>query len=231
MKQKSNKLSQAVKKFTSLQVIKENKTRKIYKKACKTYDLLYFGTVSQHEDDHRLLRGITASVNHQDDHYCVGTYKTYDIAMVLRRDNLNYHDGRIKNHRWAIVTADIHTRAVVPNFFISHNSKRELMMAKQNGMHKINPQLLSNHSIEFTQNFELYGATNHQEAILALLIPEITQSISIHCKQFSIEVFENTVFILLETEHPTPANLQRMINITIWLAQIVDMRYAQAYTD
>lgn len=41
----------------------------VLKKFAHKIGLVYFGVVDQHQDDHEVIRGLTVSTTHRDDHY------------------------------------------------------------------------------------------------------------------------------------------------------------------
>ena len=65
--------------------------------------LVYFGHVSQRDDEHHMVRGVTVSNKHKDDHYCIGTYDSYDTIFVEWSDTL--HNGN--SHVWHIIEVDL----------------------------------------------------------------------------------------------------------------------------
>ena len=66
--------------------------------------LVYFGYVDQRDDDHRLIRGHTVSATHQDNHYCIGTVRGYDVMLVLRNDVVRVPSGtRLLSGGWACI--------------------------------------------------------------------------------------------------------------------------------
>ena len=49
------------------------------------YDMVYFGTVSQTDDDeYRMIRGLTLSPHQRDENYCVGSVFDYDVVLLER---------------------------------------------------------------------------------------------------------------------------------------------------
>ena len=78
-------------------------TKRIVNQFADEFGLVYFGYVSQRSDEHHIVRGMTVSTNHHDDHYCIGTFDTYDVVFVERSDTLR--NG--KKHQWHIMEFDL----------------------------------------------------------------------------------------------------------------------------
>ena len=68
--------------------------------------LVYFGYVDQRDDDHRLIRGHTVSQTHQDNHYCIGTVRGYDVMLALRNDVIRTRSGKDERCHWLIYAID-----------------------------------------------------------------------------------------------------------------------------
>lgn len=203
-------------------VVRQASTAKIMRRFADDLGLIYFGYVDQQDDEHRLVRGLTASNTHSDHHYTVGTYKTYDISFVVRRDTLVYKDRRYKDHFWTVLTVDLHTSQDIPPIFIGHHSGRDLMLAKFAALTPLplNPvdPLLS----KFLGHWTLYGQLTQQHRLDTLFPPQILQAFAEHAGAMSIEIADNTLYIYETEKHPSRALLTSMVNLGIWMAQVVD---------
>jgi hypothetical protein len=81
----------------SFPFIKANKVKKLFKDVSEEYDMVYFGNVSQHSDEHQMVRGFTLSPSHVDRHYCVGTVSGRDVILLERTDTISFPDRAIKS--------------------------------------------------------------------------------------------------------------------------------------
>lgn len=205
-------------------VSKSLRTRKTFQAFADELDMVYFGNVAHDDEERRLLGGVTASVTHTDMHYSVGTYKTYDVAMALRIDNVAYLDRRIKRHYWTIMTIDLHTDRTIPHFFVTHHTKRELLLAKFNALPQLTPGShtgLTAHRT-FMSDYMVFAPNDTAHLVDAILTPEVTHAIALHFKDISLEVIDGAVYVYYSTAYPSRQELNRMLNAGIWFAQLID---------
>lgn len=197
-------------------------TAKTMRSLADQLGFVYFGYVDQTDDDHRLVRGLTASNTHHDHHYTVGTFKSYDIALLIRRDALTYRDKRIKDHYWTIVTADLHTSLEIPHVYIGHHSTRDLMIAKYSRLSAIPLVADSQAMVAFNNDYALYGSLEYEHLIRSIIPPALLGLYSQHAQKFSVEVIDNTVHVYAIEKHPSKPMLEKMLNFAIWMAQSLD---------
>lgn len=188
--------------------------------------LVYFGYVDQRDDDHQLIRGITVSNTHNDHYYTVGTFKGYDIAIVVRQDALRYSDKRLKDHHWTIITIDLHnTKYQLPHCYIGHHSVRDELIAQYNQLSPIAIHPYSkDYSKQFLDNYTVYARLTHAQLVASLLSPEVLNVIGEKFTDMSVEIVENTVYLYKTEKHPSRALLEKMINNGLWLAEAIDRR-------
>lgn len=188
--------------------------------------LVYFGYVDQRDDEHQLIRGMTVSNTHNDHYYTVGTFKGYDLAIVMRQDALRYSDKRLKDHYWTIVTIDLHnTKYQLPHCYIGHHTIREELIAQYN---QLSPIALHPYSKDYTKEFldayTVFAKLTHAQLVASLLTPEMTTTIAQKFTEMSVEIVENTIYLYKAEKHPSRALLERMINNGLWLAETIDQR-------
>lgn len=222
-----HKLHTTVRRISPAHLIRSQRTRRVFMNFANMLDLVYFGSVSHNDEERRLLRGITESVTQVDSHYCVGTFKGYDIATVLRRDGIKYRDKRFTEHHWTILTVDLTTHNTVPDFYVLHETKRELMLAKFNQTPQIYLGTYTGalHSDIFLKEYAVYASPAHAHEIDLLLIPDLTHALALHFRDISVEILDNTIYIYRSGTHPTKPQLEQMLNAGIWLAQLIDEHY------
>lgn len=197
-------------------------TRSIISKFADDLGLVYFGRVDQSDDEHRLLRGMTVSRTHSDQHYSVGTFKGYDIALTVRRDTLEYPDKRVKDHFWTIMTFDLHTPVDVPHFYIGHRKIREQLLARYSSLIPLQFGHFSRHEQAFVDQYTVYSSAEHAVDVEQILLPELTAGIAAHFHEMSMELSENTLYLYVTEKHPSRPLLERMVNNGVWLAQAID---------
>jgi hypothetical protein len=121
--------------------------------------MVYFGYVSQRSDDHHIVRGLTVSTKHIDDHYCIGTSDGYDIVFVERSDSLR--SG--KRHIWHILEIDLKTDVDIPHIFIGSGTRghgfHELIETKYPSLHAASLGATAEYTDTFTSHLR---CTSHR---------------------------------------------------------------------
>src|SRR5688572_22885365 len=99
-------------------------TKRIIKQFAAKYQLVYFGSVNPQDDDYNMVRGVTVSVSHTDNHYTVGSYQGHDIILVERRNSITFPGKERSNYRWLIMQIDLRQHNL-PHLFIDtkHHDK------------------------------------------------------------------------------------------------------------
>lgn len=211
------------------QTVRKLATKRVIQKFADELGMVYFGYVDQRDDEHRLVRGFTMSSSHGDHHYTVGTYKTYDISLVTRRDAMRYPDKRIKDHYWTIMTFDLKTVFELPHFHILHHRRKEQFIAKFTQLSEMPRQSFVGHEPRFFDLYTIYGKLGQLQEHCQLITPLMTRSILESFNGMSVEVYENTLYVYLTTKHPTRPELERMLRSGIWLSQALDQSASQCY--
>lgn len=204
-------------------------TRRVIQKLADDLGMVYFGYVDQQDDDHQLVRGFTASSTHGDHHYTVGTYKSYDVSLVIRRDAIEYSDRRIKDHYWTIMTFDLKTSFELPDFHILNQRRKEQFIAKFTQLREMPRESFVGHEPRFFDLYTVYGRLEKLQEQCQLLKPAMTSGILETFNGMSAEVHDNTLYIYLTSKHPTRPELERMLRSGIWLSQALDQSASQCY--
>lgn len=215
-----------VRQFSPKQISRRYSTAYTVRRLANALGLVYFGYVDQRDDEHQLIRGITVSNTHNDHCYTVGTFKGYDLAIVVRQDALRYTDKRLKDHYWTIVTVDLRTtKYQLPHFYIGHNTVRDELAAKHS---QLSPIALHPYSKEYAKSFldayTVYTRLTHAQLVAGLLTPAITSAIAEKFTEMSVEIVENTIYVYKSERHPSRVLLERMINNGLWMAESIDQR-------
>ena len=184
--------------------------------------MVYFGYVSQRSDDHHIVRGLTVSTKHVDDHYCIGTYETYDVVLVERSDSLR--SG--KRHIWHILEFDLKTTADIPHFFIGSGTHghgfHELLDTKYPALQPMTIGMTAAYSTDFSDHFNVYVTPAHAMTMEQLITPEVAASIATHFKGLVVEITERALYVYSEKPHITGELLDTMLQNGAWLASQID---------
>lgn len=195
--------------------------RRAFQRFAARIGIVYFGHVDQRDDDHRLVRGITLSPTSRDAHYCVGTYKGYDILCLSRTDQIIHHDQSRRKYRWTIVVIDLHAERHMPHVHIGHNSRRMAIAAKFSKLIPTATGMFGVHAPVFRDNFTIYTRPDHAIEVEQMLRPELTAMIAEHFADMSIELKSGSIYIYNELR-PSVALLERMTASGLWAAQLLD---------
>lgn len=196
-------------------------TKRVVNNFAEEYGLVYFGYVSQRSDDHHIVRGLTVSNQHIDDHYCIGTYEGYDVVFVERRDHIHGRD-----HVWHIMEFDLTSGSDIPHSFIGSGTHgkgfHELLSAKYPALLPHNFGLTGQYPANFTGSFVAYSSPAHALDLELLITPTEAAVIGSHFKGLVIELTEQALYIYSEKSHVNPDLLVAMIKNGVWLAQSID---------
>jgi hypothetical protein len=190
--------------------------------------LVYFGYVSQRDDEHHIVRGLTVSTKHRDDHYCIGTYDGYDVVFVERSDKL--HSG--KDHMWHIIEIDLRSAIDIPHVFISSTTRtpgfHELIEAKY---HTMLPHVMGttrSYPTSFKSHFNLYTTPAHAVDVERLISPQESEVLAKHCKGLIFELTHDALYVYSEKAQLSTSLLMTMLTNGVWLARQIDQNSRQA---
>jgi hypothetical protein len=188
--------------------------------------LVYFGSVSQHSDEHKIVRGFTVSSSHQDRHYSVGSVGGYDTILVDRNDAVWQSDGSIAIYNWLIIAIDLHTERDIPHFFLHANRRSskayETLFTAFPAMKEIHLGTFDRYSPEFTSRFSLYSQPSVSIEVERLFPSDITRVLGAHFWPLSVEQYESILYIYSDGKRVTPSLLNAMLENGLWLAGHLD---------
>jgi hypothetical protein len=206
-------------------VVKTRMTRRVIEEFAEKIGMVYFGYVDQKDDEHRLIRGHTVSGTHVDNHYAVGSLRGYDIALVSREDVVMTRDRKQHRYHWLIATIDLHSHMDVPHVYIGHRNRDEAFKASYEQLHAIDIGMYAPYSSQFMQDYTVYGIPGESIEIEQTITPQIAEVISHHFQQASIEIEDNTIYLYIESQHPSEVLLEKMLSNGLWLAEAIDAAY------
>lgn len=215
---------------TVKKIISRRNTRIAILAFASEYGFVHFGYVNQMEDGHRLIRGLTVSTAHHDQHFCVGTYDNYDVSFVERSDHLRQSKGRFAKkrslHRWLIMEFDLHTRHDLPHIFIGLKRHSDFfyqqLLTKYPALRQLYLNNLGAHSAEFLAKYHTYGNAEHILTIEKLVRPEVSELITKHFGSLAIEIRHQSLYIYAEHITVTKSILDTMLKNGVWLAHRID---------
>lgn len=208
-----------------LTVLNDAAIKRVVKQFCAKYDLVYFGHVDAREDDHQLIRGITASAGHSDNHYAVGTFQGHDVMLVQRRTALTFPGKPDAEYKWLIMQFDL-KRGGVPHIFMDAHRHNETFYAnlflKVPQFEDIH-QALQQRDPHFAARYKIFALPHDYQKIDAVLLPQITNAITQHFSQFDFEIIDDRIYIYASGNMVTIAALQEMLRAGVWLADNLNL--------
>src|SRR5688572_20415029 len=118
-------MKQFLKSFVPGQVIQSRLHRRMFQQFAEKIGLVYFGYVDQRSDEHRPIRGLTMSARHVDNHYCIGSFRGYEVALVERTDTLTFPGKPTKGHTWIVMMFKLNVAVDLPHVFVGLHSHSE----------------------------------------------------------------------------------------------------------
>ena len=205
---------------TSLHNLGDAATKRVIKQFTTKYHFVYFGHVDPREDEYELVRGITVSTTHTDNHYTVGSYNSHDIILVERRNTLSFPGKPDSTYRWLIMQIDL-KRTGLPHVFVDCHHHDAVFYANAFVAH-INMQDLGTYfadmSQAFNQHCRIFASAANYAAVRALVQPAIAEGLA-QFHQFDFEFFDDRVLVYASNNMATPQMLDDMLRVGVWLAE------------
>lgn len=224
----SLRVKRAMRHMRPSHIVAAHTTRRMIESFAEKVGLVYFGFADQRDDDHRLIRGHTVSSTHLDNHYCIGTVRSYDTMLVLRNDVIRTHGRERREQRchWLIVTVDVHTHAYIPHFYVGHRNRDAAFVASHQSIYPLALGGLGQYSHRFLNDYTVYGTATHTLDIERVMTPQMAEVIAAHFVGASFEIENGTIYLYIESERPDEALLEKMLSNVLWLAEQIDANSA-----
>jgi hypothetical protein len=218
---------QLIKAFVPAKVVQSRLHKRIFMQFAEKAGLVYFGYVDQRNDEHRLVRGLTVSANHRDNHYCIGSFHGYDVALVERVDTIHFPGKPAKTHDWIIMTFDLHAYADVPHVFIGLHTHSDTFYAqlftKFSNLMKAPLGTFGAYDSAFINKYAVYTEPAQSVAAERLFDQTITKTIADHFGSLTVEIVDGSLYLYAEHQRPSMALLEKMIKYGTWLARSIDV--------
>lgn len=205
--------------------------RQVITKFANKFNFVYFGHVDQRDDEHHVIRGLTVSSSHQDDHYSVGSFDGYDVSLVDRSDILSSPNQPLRTHRWMVFEIDLHNGKDFPHLFMGghthqHTSYEKLFTAWPS-LQPVPLGTFMAHSEEFTKRYSLFAAASQFIEVERLFTSEVTRVIAAHFWPLSAEVTGGSLYIYSDNKTLSVSLLETMLKNGLWLAAQLDEHHFQ----
>lgn len=208
----------------TLNAARDVASARVVKQFAVAHHLVYFGAVDYQDDEHQLVRGVTASARHQDSHYTVGTANGRDVIVVYRRNRVTYPGHVARDYSWLIMQFDL-KRHDIPRLFIDAKRHDDTFYANLSVM---TPKLedatavIVPHEHKFAKAFRILCAPTDIELATRVLHEQALDMLASHFKHFDFELNGDTLFVYARASHPQRAVLDDMLRVGLWLADHID---------
>ncbi len=204
------------------------KHRRIIQKFSDKIGMVYFGYVDQYHDEHKVIRGFTASSSHHDDHFSIGSVGGYGVSLVERSDGIWQKDGSIEVYNWLIMTFDLDNNHNVIPFFLkakNHNDKYyETFFISKPNFKEVELGVFESYGTEFTNRFSFFTKVSDSVELQRLFPASTARVIGAHFWPLSIEQKNNVLYLYADARNLSENLLGTMIENGLWLAGHIDNR-------
>lgn len=222
-------MKQFIKGLAPAKVVSSRLHQRIFRQFAEKIGLVYFGYVNQHSDEHQPVRGMTMSVRHRDNHYCIGSFQGYEVALLERTDTLKFPGKPAKTQTWSVMMFNLRVTVDLPHVFVGPHSYGEMfythLFTKFASLHKVQLGMFGPHDPAFTHRYAIYALPDKTIEVEQLFDPSITKAVADHFDGLAIEVTEHDHLYIYSQQPPTQERLETMIKYGSWLAQTIENRY------
>ncbi|MDB5162343.1 MAG: hypothetical protein JWM52_851 [Candidatus Saccharibacteria bacterium] len=198
----------------------------VLKKFAKKIGLVYFGVVDQHIDEHDVIRGLTVSTTHVDDHYTVGAYDGYDVSLVDRFDIVVDRHNVSSEHTWTILRLNLDKSEALPHLFLYPLGQKTKAYNKffeaTHHLQVVNSLFQGAHSQEFHNRYSIYTSSSHALSLEELLTPTVTQTIAATLWPHAIEILDNKLYLYIIETKLSETLLETGLSSVLWLARVLE---------
>jgi len=223
-----------IKTLVPAKVIQSRLHKRVFMQFAEKMGMVYFGYVDQRHDEHRLVRGLTVSAQHRDNHYCIGSFEGYDMTLVERTDTIHFPGKPAKNHNWIVMVFDLHTAIDLPHIFVGLHTHSETFYAhlftKFAQLTRVPLGTFGAHSSHFVNKYAVYTSPSQLVEAEQLLTPAVTKVIAESFGSLTIEISEGCLYVYAEHQRPTVQLLEKMLRCGSWLARVLDAEPTQPAT-
>ena len=190
--------------------------------------LVYFGSVDQHVDEHEVIRGLTISTTHDDNHYAVGAFDGYDLSIVDRSDTIASPQNIPTEHNWVIMQLNLQGEQRLPHLFLMPQGDSAAPFAKFYSaftqLKSINTLFQGEHTAEFHARYQVLASSSHAPIIEELLNPEVTRVIAARLWPHAIEILDGKLYVYTTEASLSETLLDSCLESAVWLAKVLDQQ-------
>lgn len=207
-------------------IVRSVSTGRVIKSFANDHSIVYFGSVDQHEDEHRLVHGITLSKDHRDRHYCVGSIDGRDVILLQRTDTIHYPSRPSRHYTWIIMQFDLlpGTKSFRHLLVDAHHHDATFygtLAVKFSKLHKIDAAAFSGHEPNFINKYRVLSERDNPQ-LPYVLRPDVTAALSSHFKHLDFEIEDDRVLVYASNIVTTRHSLDHIAKAGLWLSQTLE---------
>lgn len=208
-----------------------NTESSVFHQFANHYDMVYFGKLHQEDDDQRIVRGITVSTQHIDEHYCVGTVHGYDIVLLKRTDRIiQANSTRTEKYSWIIMQFDLHGTYDFPHVFVDGGHHDELfyqtLFVKFARLMRADKAQFGETNRLFAERFTAYTPPDALDDLPIIVEGDVGETMAAHFSHLDFEWFQDRLIVYSTGRMPTKHLLEHMLRAGLWLSDVLD-KYGQ----
>lgn len=207
----------ATRNFKPSTIREGRRKRGVYQYFTEQNGFVYFGYVDHTDDDHNVVRGLTATSTRKDTHYSVGSQNGYDLAFVERK---------ISSHIWTVLDIALKNAADYPHIFIGtgHHSERFYahLFFKFRHLRQVPVGTYEAYDPQFLENYRMFSSPSSFLDTERLFSAKLARVIGSHFRPLAIEITHGHLYIYADNQRVTQSLLQTMLQNGLWLAEELD---------
>ncbi len=204
-----------------------NTENTVFRHFAEHYDMVYFGKLHQEDDEQRIVRGVTVSNKHTDEHYCVGTVHGYDVVLLKRTDKIaQANSTHTESYNWTIMQFDLKSSYDHPHMFIDGGHHDELfyqaLFVKFSRLMKVDKSAYGENGKLFSSKFTAYTPPDALDDVPELLAGAVGETLAQHFAHLDFEWFQDNLIVYSTGRMTTKHLLEHMLRAGLWLTDILD---------
>lgn len=211
--------------LSRLSFLSASRAKKVFQDACHQYDLVYLGGVSQHSDEHEIVRGFTLSPSHVDRNYCVGTVAGRDIILLQRTDTISFPAHPSRAYTWLILQMDLKHQMPMHVVLNAHKYDEHVygtLFGKLSHLNKLHVDALPFYEPQFTSTYSIYAPLQHSHTILQVLDAGTANVLGSSYSTLDFELIDDELLVYLPVESISRRDIDYILKAGLWFADQID---------
>lgn len=196
----------------------------ILKKFYNKLGLVYFGSTSC--ADQQPILGLTATINHHDNHYATGRIEDYDISVIDRVDLSARKSSDLDLHHWLVVDIDLIVDNSIPDFLLiakdNYYGLYQSLLESKTSLIKHQASSFIDPDKDFISKYDVFVSPININRLWMIIDKLAMAAIARTIFPFSIEVSNNHLLLYYPGDRLDNNMMTRLVLASLWLARHVD---------